>query len=173
VTPNHVTAVRALLVALVAGLMLLAPTSNAGWTAVIASSIAAALDGVDGWLARRTRMISAFGARFDTEVDALLILVLAILAWRWNKAGAWVLLSGLLRYIFVAAGWVWPWMRGPLTPTHRGRVICIAQIVALIVVVAPIIPRPFSTFAAAVGLLTLAYSFLVDTVRLWRTANSA
>ena len=41
-----------------------------------------ALDGVDGWLARRSGIASAFGARFDMEIDALLILVLAVLAWR-------------------------------------------------------------------------------------------
>ena len=39
-------------------------------------------------------MASAFGARFDMEIDALLILVLAILAWQHDKAGAWVLAVG-------------------------------------------------------------------------------
>ena len=62
------------------------------------------LDGVDGWLARRHRIASAFGARFDMEIDALLILALSVLAWRHEKAGAWVVASGLLRYAFVAAG---------------------------------------------------------------------
>ena len=63
-------------------------------------------------------MASAFGARFDMETDALLIQVLAILAWQYGKAGPWVLVSGLLRYLFVAAGWVWPWMREPLFPSR-------------------------------------------------------
>ena len=39
-------------------------------------------------------MASAFGARFDMETDALLLLVLAALAWQFDKAGAWVLASG-------------------------------------------------------------------------------
>jgi multidrug efflux pump subunit AcrA (membrane-fusion protein) len=38
------------------------------------------LDGVDGWLARRHEIASRFGARFDMEVDALLILALSVLA---------------------------------------------------------------------------------------------
>jgi phosphatidylglycerophosphate synthase len=173
VTPNQVTAIRAAIVALLVGLVMAPPQAAVAWTAVVAGTIAAGLDGVDGWLARRTGTITPFGARFDMEVDALLILALAVLAWRWNKAGAWVLLSGLLRYLFVAAGWVWAWMQGPLAPTRRGRVICVVQIVALIVAVAPIIPVPASAVVAAGALLTLAYSFLVDTVRLRRTANSA
>ena len=171
-TPNHVTAVRALVVVLLAALTLVTPGARTAWTAVAAATIAAVLDGVDGWLARRLRMVTAFGARFDMEVDALLIFVLAILSWRWGKAGAWVLMSGLLRYIFVAAGWLWPWMGAPLTPTLRGRAVCVVQIVALIVAVAPIIPPPLSAAAAALGLLTLAYSFLVDTIRLWHNAKS-
>ena len=55
---------------------------------------------------------------------------------------------------------------------RRGRVICVVQIVALIVAVAPIIPPPLSAAAAAAGLLVLACSFLVDTIRLWRNARS-
>ena len=51
---------------------------------------------------------SAFGARFDMEVDALLILVLSAGVWWFDKAGAWVWLSGLLRYAFIAAGWGLP-----------------------------------------------------------------
>ena len=42
----------------------------------------ALLDLVDGWVARRTGTASPFGARFDLETDAALILVLSWLVWR-------------------------------------------------------------------------------------------
>ena len=46
------------------------------------AGFALALDGVDGHLARRFDQVSDFGARFDMEVDAALILVLCIgLSW--------------------------------------------------------------------------------------------
>lgn len=170
-SPNHVTAVRAVIVAALAGLAVvsrLPPVSSLAWAAVVASTVAAVLDGVDGWLARRTGRTSAFGARFDMETDALLIQVLAILVWRWGKAGPWVLMSGLLRYLFVAAGWLWPWMRRPLAPTLRGRAICVVQIVALIIAIAPIVPPDVSSIIAAVALMLLGYSFAVDTHRLWQ-----
>src|SRR5262249_50514749 len=126
-----------------------------------------ALDSVDGWLARRTRMISAFGARFDMEVDAFLILALSVLAWRHGKAGAWILASGLLRYAFVAASWIWPWLNRPLFPSLRRKTICVVQITGLILALLPQIPSPSSAVIAALSLGALSYSFLVDGVWLW------
>jgi phosphatidylglycerophosphate synthase len=101
------------------------------------------------------------------EVDALLIQVLAILAWRWGKAGPWVLLSGLLRYVFLAAGWLWLWMRAPLGSTFRGKAICILQIVTLTMALLPNVEPRASGVLAGLGLLALCYSFLVDSWRLW------
>lgn len=168
---NLVTAGRLCLVFGVAALVVRPGDEAAAWAAVVASTVAALLDIVDGRIARRTRTSTAFGARFDMEVDALLIITLAVLAWQWEKAGAWVLLSGLLRYAFVAAGWALPWLRAPLPPSLRRKTICVVQIVALIVVLGPVIRPPLSTLVAGAGLVTLGYSFLVDTIWLWRAAT--
>ena len=165
---NQITLHRAILVAGLAILVGQPATPVTAWRVVLIAIVAALLDGVDGWVARRTGTVSAFGTRFDMETDAALILVLAILVWQYGKAGTWVLLSGLLRYVFVAAGWLWPWMRSPLSSTLRGKIICVVQIVALIVAMAPTIAPPTSSVVAAVALLALCYSFLVDTLRLWR-----
>jgi phosphatidylglycerophosphate synthase len=141
------------------------------WSVVVIAIVALLLDGVDGWAARRTGTVSAFGTRFDMETDAALILVLAVLVWQHGKAGSWILAAGLLRYVFVAAGRVWPWMRRPLTPTRRGRLICIVQIVALVVALLPQIDPPAGRIVAALGLAALCYSFLADTLWLWRQAS--
>src|SRR5581483_7315022 len=108
---------------------------------------------------------------YDLEVDTLLILVLAILTWRYGKAGVWVMLSGLLRYVFVAAGWVFDWMRAPLAPTFRGKAVCIIQIGGLLIALAPFVPPPLSTAVAAAALMALVWSFAVDTGRLWVQAR--
>ena len=104
---NQTTTVRAALVAIVAGLLFERPTPILAAAAAARRGVAAILDGLDGWLARTSGMSSAFGARFDLEVDALLIMALAMLAWQHEKAGAWILLSGLLRYLFIAGGLLW------------------------------------------------------------------
>jgi len=170
---NRITMLRAALVSVAAGLIGEPALSGNAAVAVTAATMAALLDGVDGWLARRTKMASAFGARFDMEVDALLIIVLAVLAWQYEKAGAWVLVSGLLRYAFIAAGWVWSWMQEPLPPSRRRQAICVVQVVGLIVTVAPFVSASLSTMTAAAALIVLAWSFLIDTLWLWRHAAPA
>lgn len=93
---NQITLVRAVLVAGLASRVGQPATLPVAWSVLFIAIVAVLLDGVDGWVARRTGTVSAFGTRFDTETDAALILVLAILVWQYGKAGPWVLLSGLL-----------------------------------------------------------------------------
>ena len=88
---NYVTTIRAILVALAAGVIGYPATPEVLWVVIGLVGVMGALDGLDGWLARRTAMESAFGARFDMETDALLVLVLSVLVWQHEKAGAWVL----------------------------------------------------------------------------------
>jgi hypothetical protein len=61
-------------------------------------------------------------------------------------------------------------MRRPLAPTRRARVICTMQTAALVVAIVPAVTPPRSTVIAALALAALCYSFLIDTVRLWRQA---
>jgi phosphatidylglycerophosphate synthase len=168
---NQITTLRAALAVLLAGLVVEPSLPALAAAAASVALVVTVLDGMDGWLARRTRMSSEFGARFDMEVDAFLIFVLALLAWRHGKAGWWILLAGLLRYVFMLAGRLWAWMDKPLQPSLRRQTICVVQIVGLIVTLVPSVPPPASTAVAALALTALCYSFLVDTVWLWRNAS--
>lgn len=159
---NMVTSVKLAFVALLAAALGEAHGPALAWTAAGVTILTSVLDGVDGWLARRSGLASAFGARFDMETDALLIMVLSALAWRWDRAGAWVLACGLMRYAFVAAAWAWRWMAAPLPPSLRRKAVCVVQIVGLAVVVAPVVSPPLSAWLAAVTLAILAWSFALD-----------
>ena len=170
---NVVTTIRAMLVALVAVLIGRPATPEMLWWVIGLTAVMSALDGLDGWLARRTRMASEFGARFDMETDAALILVLSILVWQHEKAGAWVLLCGLMRYGFVAAGWLLPWLAQPLQSTLRGKTVAVGQLLGLSVALAPIVGVPLSAVAAALTLTALAWSFAIDIRRLSRQYRTA
>jgi len=166
---NQVTLSRAGLTCLLAGAVATggAPT----WQLAVMATAAAALDGVDGWLARRTRLASPFGARFDLEIDALLIAVLSLLAWRLDRAGAWILLAGTMRYLFIVASGLWRWLAAPLPPSRRRQTICAIQATMLAACLVPILPRPVAVGCAAIGMAALAASFAIDIVWLWRTRD--
>jgi phosphatidylglycerophosphate synthase len=159
---NLVTGTRALLVALLAAVALEPAVRPLGWWLVGTATLAASLDLADGWLARRTGLASAFGARFDMEVDSLLILVLSVLVWRAGLSGAWVLGSGLMRYVFVAAAFAVPWMNRALPSSRRRQAICVVQIVALIAALAPVVAPAAALALAAASLALPSWSFAID-----------
>jgi phosphatidylglycerophosphate synthase len=164
---NHITMIRVMIVALIAGLIGEPVVPRAAMMASIATAVMTGLDGVDGWLARRSRMTSAFGARFDMETDAVLVMAMSVLIWQYGKAGGWVLLGGMMRYIFVIAGWWLRWMARPLEPTRRAKVITVCHMVGLSVGLAPFVPVPLSAGVVALTTAALTWSFAVDVRRLW------
>ncbi|MEI4472855.1 CDP-alcohol phosphatidyltransferase family protein [Frigidibacter sp. MR17.24] len=165
---NAVTVLRAGMTAF-AGAMVLASgqfVPGAGgaevWAVLGLAGAALALDGVDGWLARRSGLASDYGARFDMEVDAALILLLSLAAWQLDKAGPWVVAIGAMRYAFVGAQWVVPRLGARLPPSLRRKIVCVAQIAGLCLVALPPVPPALSAPLAALTLAALAWSFAVD-----------
>lgn len=172
--PSRVTLARGALVHPVAALVFFpGPAAVAGgaagaWWIIGLSTLALALDGVDGWVARRTASATEFGARFDMELDAFLLMALSVLVWQDGRVGVWVLLIGGLRYLFVAGSWVLPALGGELFPSRRRKTVCVVQGVALLVALGPIIPAPLAVAGAAGALLALTWSFAVDSAWLLR-----
>jgi phosphatidylglycerophosphate synthase len=167
---NRVTAIRAVLAALLAALAGEVTDSRTALLAIGLSVPALVLDGVDGRLARRSAMSSEFGARFDMEIDAAMVLVLATLAWRHGKAGPWLLLAGMLRYLFLAAPLALPWMRVPLPPSRRRQTVCVVLLIGLVVLLLPVIVPPLSVVLAMTLLALVGASFFTDTLWLARHA---
>lgn len=167
---NMVTGARAAAAVLLLGLwaeaaagrLALAPPLR--WAAVAVAALAFASDGLDGWLARRNGLASPFGACFDREADALLVLALTLLVFATGQAGAFVLLGGALRYFFFAAGLLVPALRAPLAPSRRRSAICAVQVAVLVVALAPPVPIWAGQGLAGFGLGLLVYSFAADCV---------
>ena len=172
--PNTVTLVRTGLAALIAGytaeisLWTLAPSDGLAFVFAVLAGFAVALDGIDGWLARRIGPRSAFGARFDMESDALLILILSVLALVLSKAGIWVLAIGAMRYLFVGASFLWPWMERPLPASGRRKAICVAQGILLTILAMPVVTGLPASSIAALALALITWSFGADLWWLYR-----
>jgi phosphatidylglycerophosphate synthase len=124
---------------------------------VATATVALVLDWVDGQVARRTGTASDFGAAFDMEVDAFLVLVLSVFVARW--AGPWVLLAGTARYLLLVAGWRWPWLSGPMPERSWAKAVAATQGIVLVVAAADVLPRPLVLVALMAALLLLAVSF--------------
>jgi len=170
---NRVTLLRGLLTCLLVPFLLApSPLAEAAWWPFALGGVALALDGVDGALARRHGTASAFGARFDMETDALTVLVLSALVAVDGRVGAWVLLSGALRYLYVAAGRVWPALRRPPPPSFARKLVCVLQIAGLLAALAPSLAPPWPSAVAATALALLVWSFGRDTVWLLRDQST-
>jgi phosphatidylglycerophosphate synthase len=163
---DRVTLLRAVLVC---GVAALAADSGATSLIVALAAVVIVLDGVDGRIARRTGTVSALGARFDMEVDAFLILVLSVYV--ATSLGPWVLLIGGMRYAFVAAAKVLPWLNGTLPPSTARKTVAALQGVMLLLAGSGILPYAltFAVVALALGLLT--WSFGRDIGWLWRVRD--
>jgi phosphatidylglycerophosphate synthase len=174
---NMVTAFRGSLVSLTGATVLcfegLHQADTVLWILVGVVVLALALDGIDGYLARRYRQESELGARFDMEVDAFLILVLSVAAAVLAKAGTWVLLIGLMRYGFVAAGWFVPAMSADLPPSLRRKFVCVVQVSTLCLILFPVVTVPASSYLASISLAMLAISFAIDVAYLLRKRVAA
>lgn len=90
------------------------------------------LDGVDGRVARARGEAGPFGARFDMETDAAMLVVLGFSVVLLGITGWWVLAIGAMRYlIWVAAVWVRR-MRIPVFFSYARKVVAVVQGVALL-----------------------------------------
>lgn len=170
---NGATMARLVLVAvLVAGLVVgLFAQDTPAWPIFAVAVLAFALDGLDGWLARREGLTSAFGARFDMEVDSALALVLALLAWQSGTVGAYVIILGLPRYVFWLAQFAFPWLNGALPERFSRKVVCVVQIFALILALFPPVPAIVASGIAILSAVGLVWSFGAD-VRLLSRART-
>ncbi|WP_089156790.1 CDP-alcohol phosphatidyltransferase family protein [Micromonospora sp. NBS 11-29] len=130
------------------------------------TTVALALDWVDGQVARRTGTASALGARFDMEVDSFLLLVLC--GYVAGQVGVWVCAIGAMRYVFGAAGRVLPWLRGSLPPRYWRKTVAATQGITLAVVAAEVLPVPLAVAVLVGALALLVESFGRDVWWLWR-----
>ncbi|MEU1662966.1 CDP-alcohol phosphatidyltransferase family protein [Streptomyces sparsogenes] len=133
---------------------------------VALTTVALILDAVDGKVARRTGTASPLGARFDMEVDAFLILVLSVYV--AASLGPWVLTIGAMRYAFVAAARVLPWLSGALPVSTARKTVAALQGIVLLVAAAGVLPGPAAIALVCVALALLLWSFGRDVRWLWR-----
>ncbi|WP_199711235.1 CDP-alcohol phosphatidyltransferase family protein [Tessaracoccus antarcticus] len=134
------------------------------WPLFVMALPAYLLDGVDGWVARRTNTASAAGGRLDMESDAVLFLILSVPL--SLSVGPWVLGIGVMRYLFGAASWWRPALRGSLAFSRFRRIVAGTQGGVLVAALIPVLPVSVAAVATAVSLALLMVSFGRDVLTL-------
>jgi len=159
---NRITLVRAVIVSGFVCLTNSAPGPKIATLAAAVAIIALILDGLDGWVARRTHSTSEYGAQLDMELDSIFMLVLAILVFVWGHAGPWVLFCGLARYGWLVISHLISWFNRPLPPSFRRKTACVVGVGSLALALAPW-PWPFlNSGLSVVATSALFISFAID-----------
>jgi phosphatidylglycerophosphate synthase len=130
-------------------------------------------DLVDGWLARRFGGTPQ-GAVLDMETDQLTILALSAL-FVLAGGGVHTLVLPALRYIFVLAMWLLGAPAHDPKPVNgdnrRGRRICAAVVVSLILAHGPHVPMVVGNLGTAIAVALLCWSYSSDTRHLLQHAR--
>ena len=150
---NAVTSVRAVLVWAVGARL------HKAHEALLAAFVLAlfALDGLDGYLARRRGTSSEFGALFDMETDAYFVLTVELVLFHRGDLGAWILVTGVLRYVYVLVRAFVPARRPDVPRTRFGRLAFTGLALGLFFAFA--LPGPIGQACAIAGTVLVTVSF--------------
>ncbi len=119
-----------------------------------------AADGLDGRLARRNGQSSEFGEYFDKETDAFSLLVLCTLAVLNERLWDWVLILGLLRYVFMIVIHVF---KPSFLKEKRSTRASIIYVLVMSAILASFLPFPdFYKPLAVIATTGLVFSFMLD-----------
>ncbi len=95
-TANRITFSRLIAVILLPGLYAFSFNNAILYTGIFIFF----LDGLDGYVARKTNTQSKFGAILDMETDALFVLIFTFILWDSGKAGLWLPAIGVIKYLY-------------------------------------------------------------------------
>jgi hypothetical protein len=112
-------------------------------------------------------LASAFGARFDMEVDAFAISVLAIAVVKAATVPFRILAIGAMPLSLPRGGWMLPALRGPLPAcSPPTRAVAVTRSIALLFALASAPSPGWAAGSCALALGLLAFSSAADIVML-------
>lgn len=170
---NGVTITRGGLYAVVAGFVVIPPTTTLTWVPAVCYGAGAVLDRLDGVVARTVGQETRLGARLDMAFDTFGFVVAPLVAVRWGLLPAWYLSLSAARYVYLAGIYRRRLREQPVfaaPDSNLGRYLAGVQMlfltVALAPSVAPDIIRTVAPLPLVASLSVFARDFLVVSGRL-------
>ncbi|NGM70954.1 CDP-alcohol phosphatidyltransferase family protein [Natronolimnobius sp. AArcel1] len=163
-----VTVTRGAAIVVLAGFIVVpSPDGLLAWLPALLFAVGAALDAVDGLLARRTGTTTMLGAQFDVETDALVVLVGTLVAIATEAVPLAFLAVGIARYLFVFGSW---WRRRHGRPVYdlpesrlRRPLGALAMVTIWLALLPPVAPG-LSRLIALVVMVPFVLNFARDWV---------
>jgi len=163
---NHLTMLRGVLIAFLAGFALNPRLSGAlAWAPMVLYTLSDVCDYFDGYLARRFHHPTRLGEELDIEFDALGLLIAVLVAVTYSALPAWYLIIGVSRYAYLFGGWI---VRlrgrplGSLPPSVSRRPIAGLTMGFTSAVLWPILPARLTHVAAYIFAVPISFSFIRD-----------
>ncbi|MEO0553716.1 MAG: CDP-alcohol phosphatidyltransferase family protein [Bacteroidota bacterium] len=119
-------------------------------------TIAVALDGVDGFVARNYKQQTQFGARLDMETDAFFVLLLSTYHVQEGNVPFWIIWPGVMRYIY---GVFTHFAGSGEEITSRKFRATVAVLFFIVLLSASIIPHNLSIIASSIAGGLILFSF--------------
>jgi CDP-diacylglycerol--glycerol-3-phosphate 3-phosphatidyltransferase len=141
------------------------PTDFLLWVPGVLYGIAALLDRVDGYIARRSGTTSILGSELDTAFDALGLLVAPLLAIQFGKLEPSFIAVSLAYYLFIA-GIYWRQKTSlavyPLMPSQLRRAFAGFQMGFVALVMLPLFPADATRLLGIAFMLPILAGFVFD-----------
>lgn len=164
--PNLVSLWRAVLIAGAAGFVTLPhPGGALLWLPGLLYTFGILPDYLDGYLARITRRATPLGEILDVSTDSIAVLSGTLLLVQYGQVGAWYLLVGFARYLYLAGLWIRQKRHQPiypLPPSLSRRALAGAQMGLNIALLLPLFQPPATNLAALFFSLPFFYNFWRD-----------
>jgi CDP-diacylglycerol--glycerol-3-phosphate 3-phosphatidyltransferase len=172
---NVLTALRLLLIPVFAALVVSSDMVASGWrvAACVVFCVASATDFVDGWIARRFELVTAFGKVADPIADKALTGTALVLLSVYDLVPWWVTVLILLREWGVTALRFWVIRYGVIPASRGGKLKTALQSAAIAWYLWPV-PAPYDVVGpwlmAAAVLVTVVtgVDYVIQAVRLRR-----
>lgn len=163
---NRLTLLRGGLIALTGGFLFQPQAAGLmAWVPGALYTLAAILDRMDGFVARRSKQTSLLGTELDTVYDALGLVVAPLLAVGYGKIHWSFLLVSAAYYVFV---WGLYWRRThnlpvyPLMPSMLRRTLAGFQMGFIAFILLPCFQAPLTVIIGIAFMLPILLGFLVD-----------
>ena len=151
--PNWITLFK---LCLTIGLIFLFPHTEAAFISMLCFTIIG-IDVLDGFVARKLKQTSEFGAIFDAEADAFYVLVCSVGTCLFYDMPNWVLFMGLIRYLYEIP--VFFLKKNETKPKEGRSIYAILAGIVFVLIAISFVLGAYQFHALVAANIILAYSF--------------